>query len=559
MGKTRRKKGALNILTMLILFGMVPLVTSILVVSIIASINLRSQLIRATEEKLSIACEDARDYFMIDWIGWDEYSESDAEYIDSLQDVNIEMTIFKGDTRFLSSIRDDKGERITGTKAGDAVISEVLKKGNTYLAHDTVINGTQYFTCYMPVRVDGEIVGMSFAGEKRDNVTNAVSDAIARLLLVSLILLVLFIVIIIVLARMVGKPLKQVAEELEIMAEGNIGHDFAIHSIITETISLGEAAGQVQNNLRNIIGETKSTASELADNIKNVDEISRQLSNGVGQINTAMEELALAATGMAENVQSVNDEILNMGGNIGTISDNVAGLSESSDTISGVSNTAERYMNEVMESSTRSGKAVEDIAEQINLTNNSISKINEAVQFIQSISNQTQLLSLNASIEAARAGEAGKGFAVVADNIRQLSEQSSDGANSIKTLAEEIVNQSSQSVRLSEEIKGLIESEQEKVSETKNSFVELGRQIQKSVEQIKEINDKTGVLDGSKASIISNVEDLSAISEENAASNQEVSANVQTIVENIKAVSDKTSAMNNMALKLEEMISQFKL
>lgn len=559
MGKTRRNKGAMNMLTMLCLFGLIPLLTSTTIISVLASRNLRTQLIDETEQKLTIACEEANEYYGVDWIGWDECTELDTKYIDSLQYLDIEMTIFKGDTRFLSSIRDAQGARIAGTKAGDAVIAEVLQKGNTYIAHDTVINGERYYTCYMPIIVEDEIVGMSFAGEKQENVNAAVSRSVGSLTIVTVILFVLFAVLIMVLARIVRKPLKQVADELDIIADGNIGHDFEIKSFIAETVSIGAAARQVQGNLRTIISETKATASDLTDKIKNVDEISRQLSSGADQINTAMEELALAATNMAENVQNVNEEIGSMGGNIGLISDNVDGLSESSDAISEVSGTAAQYMNEVMESSTRSAEAVDSIAEQINLTNNSISKINEAVQFIQDITNQTQLLSLNASIEAARAGEAGKGFAVVADSIRQLSEQSSEGANSIKTLAEEIVSQSSQSVRLADEIRGLIANEQEKVNETKSSFGELSRQIESSLEQIRDISEKTGVLDGSKLSIISSVDDLSAISQENAASNQEVSANVQTIVENIQSVSDKTNEMSRMASKLESIISQFKL
>lgn len=558
MNNSKQNGAKLSMQSMLILFGMIPLVATTLTICIFACLNLKKQLITATEEKLQIACEDANEYFGFDWEEWDSYGIADEEYIDSLRDMNIEMTIFKGDTRFLSSIRDDKGERIAGTKAGDAVIEEVLKKGNMYIAHNVVINGEEYYVCYMPVDVDGEIVGMSFAGTKQQSVTAKVNAAIITLAIMATVIAIIFVVIIILVAQIVKKPLKQVADELDIIADGNIGHDFEIHSIISETISIIKAAKQVQNNLRDIVNETKSVAADLTDNIRNVDEISDNLSESAEQINTAMEELALAATSMADNVQNVNLDVLSMGDNIGIISQNIEGLRDSSGMISSVSDTALKYMNEVMDSSTKSVGAAKNISEQINLTNGSISKINETVKFIQSIAGQTQMLSLNASIEAARVGEAGKGFAVVADNIRQLSEQSSEGANAIKTLAAEIMEQSDKSVVLADEIMELISKEQEKVNETQESFNELNRQIENSLSKIDEIAEKTVTLDENKVSITESVQDLSAISEENAANNEEVTASVQTMVENIQTVTDKTQEMNSKAQKLEDVISRFR-
>lgn len=558
MNNSKQNGAKLSMQSMLILFGMIPLVATTLTICIFACLNLKKQLITATEEKLQIACEDANEYFGFDWEEWDSYGITDEEYIDSLRDMNIEMTIFKGDTRFLSSIRDDKGERIAGTKAGDAVIEEVLKKGNMYIAHNVVINGEEYYVCYMPVDVDGEIVGMSFAGTKQQSVTAKVNAAIITLAIMATVIAIIFVVIIILVAQIVKKPLKQVADELDIIADGNIGHDFEIHSIISETISIIKAAKQVQNNLRDIVNETKSVAADLTDNIRNVDEISDNLSESAEQINTAMEELALAATSMADNVQNVNLDVLSMGDNIGIISQNIEGLRDSSGMISSVSDTALKYMNEVMDSSTKSVGAAKNISEQINLTNGSISKINETVKFIQSIAGQTQMLSLNASIEAARVGEAGKGFAVVADNIRQLSEQSSEGANAIKTLAAEIMEQSDKSVVLADEIMELISKEQEKVNETQESFNELNRQIENSLSKIDEIAEKTVTLDENKVSITESVQDLSAISEENAANNEEVTASVQTMVENIQTVTDKTQEMNSKAQKLEDVISRFR-
>ena len=547
----------LSMLVMLVLFGMVPLVSATLIISFRVGGQLKSLLEQSVDDKLSVVCKGAQEYFGIDWEEWEEIGPQDEAYIDSLRDWNVEMTIFKGDTRFLSSIRDASGQRISGTKAGDAVIDAVLRRGEDYIAHDTVINGEKYYTCYMPIIVDGEVVGMSFAGETQKSVNKAVLNAVLNMFGLALLVALIFVVIIVLLARIIRAPLKQAADELGIIAGGNIGHEFRIKSLVLETIAIADATRRVQTNLRDIISETKTTAEALADNVENLDEISTNLDSSAGQINTAMEELALAATNMADNVQNVNGEMFNMEANIGVISESVESLSHSSHTISEVGDTAMKCMNGVMENSSRSVKAAENISAQIKLTNNSISKINEAVQFIQDITNQTQLLSLNASIEAARVGEAGKGFAVVADNIRQLSEQSSEGANSIRMLAEEIVEHSDRNVDLVNEIRELILNEQKMITETQESFVELSKHIENSAGQIGEISDKTGVLDGSKVAVSGSVQGLSSISQQNAASNQEVTANIQSMVEDIHMVKDKTGQMSELAHKLGDAISRF--
>ena len=87
--------------------------------------------------------------------------------------------------------------------------------------------------------------------------------------------------------------------------------------------------------------------------------------------------------------------------------------------------------------------------------------------------------------------------------------------------------------------------------------MELKVEIEKSLAEINGINEKTVVLDTSKGKIIDSVEDLSAISEENAASNQEVSANVAEIISEVQMVNEHCEKMNGMADKLEESVAYF--
>ena len=249
--------------------------------------------------------------------------------------------------------------------------------------------------------------------------------------------------------------------------------------------------------------------------------------------------------------------MIEIGNCVNDISLSVDHLYNTSENIVKTNQEAQDNMDMIMTNSRQSVEAVRDIALQIKETNSSITEVDKAVELILSISQQTNLLSLNASIEAARAGEFGRGFAVVAEEIRHLSEQSAEGAEMIKNLAQTITQKSKKSVELADKVHSLIIHEQENVSKTQNKYEELSRDITVSVEEIKSIADKTDNLTDYKERVIDNVQNLSAISEENTANNEEVNNNIDEITSEVQIVNDNCEKMNDMAKKLEKSVAYF--
>ena len=141
------KKSNFTMRKMLMMFCLIPLIACLAIVTVTCVLYMRSSLEEQTKELLRISCAGVYQYYSYDLEGLtsdsnlDEVFDYEPEYIDHLKDMDVDLTLFKGDTRFLTSIKDDNGKRIEGTKASDAVIQVVINEGKEYYSDDVVING----------------------------------------------------------------------------------------------------------------------------------------------------------------------------------------------------------------------------------------------------------------------------------------------------------------------------------------------------------------------------------------------------------------------------------
>ena len=560
MNKGNGTKGKrLDFLRVIMLIGSVPLLSAIIILTICAAMKMENELETSTYARLRACAISVQKYF--EWDIREEILEKDDvsyEFIDSLQKDEIELTFFEGDTRFITSIKDKSGNRVEGTKASEEVWN-IVKTGKDYQSDGIDISGAKYYVYYTPVCTDdGKVIGMAFAGEKEAIVNDARNNLMISFVKIALVLTVVYLIILIWLARIIRKPIAKTAADIENIANGNISNEISGSSQIAETDKLITASRILKEKLNDIVSGVNEHVLNLQQDTASLKERADFCNDGTKQISQAMDELSVTAVTLAENVQDVNAKSLEMGNAITDIDGDVQVLSDNSNHMDKANEDAAKSIETVLDSSNRSSAIVEKITNQIEETNQAISSINEAVDLIMDITGQTSLLSLNASIEAARAGQAGRGFAVVADEIKKLSEQSAQGADTIKQVADNIFEKSNESVALVNEVRELIGKEQEDISVTKESFEILSKTINDNLVAVSRISEKTKQLDTIKQAIIGNINDLSAISEENAASNQEVSANITNIAESIDEMNAATGHVNNISEELAQLMEYFK-
>ena len=567
MKKTEKKQ---KLLWVLLEICLIPLVVGVVIVSLLSASRMGSNLRQGVVEKLDAAATGLAQYYE-NFLGAlpaeslenrEELSEAllagGYEYIDSLKALDIEMTLFIGDERILSSILEQDGDRIFGTKADAEIAEAVIGRGETVIRDGVVINGEAYQVVYEPVHVNGKIIGMAFAGEKDVKISKSIQSMGNSFLVLAVVIAAAFSAICVLIALKIKKVLVSAIDEIDRIAEGDVsGAALGVKSAIREISGLISSTGKLKSSLQEAVVDIHKTAGNLDDAVGKISALTEEASDGTDQISRAAEELATAAVSTAESVQTVNQKVINIGEIIDNVSNNTEVLTSSNDIMKRESREVLALMNAVEESSKKSNEAVSNINSQLDLTNESVKQINDVVEMILSIASETQLLSLNASIEAARAGESGKGFAVVAQNIRELSDESSKSAQAIRDIGASIIENSRVSVDLGTQVSSMIEQESRNVSAAKEKINNLNGAIENSITETDSIKDKVEGLEKIKQNILEEVQELSAVSEENAASNEEVSASVETIAANVKEISDKTGHLDAMSKELKEVIGFF--
>ena len=326
-----------------------------------------------------------------------------------------------------------------------------------------------------------------------------------------------------------------------------------------ETGQMSRAVAQLRSQLVDIVTELRGQSDELfaASDVLNTN--ASETANTVEQVEKAVSEISDGAASQADETQKATENVILMGSMVEETTQEVAELTNNANAMRASSQAAFDTLQNLAKINDQAREAIDVIYEQTNTTNESAMKIREATSLITSIAEETNLLSLNASIEAARAGEQGRGFAVVAGQIQKLAEQSNDSARRIEDIIDMLIEDSRKSVTTMEDVKKIMESQNESVERTNESFVQVRDGITESLSGVSRIADKTKKLDEARVNVVDVVQNLTAIAEENAASTEETSASVTEVSSIVYNISENANKLRDVADRLEKNMSIFKI
>ena len=337
------------------------------------------------------------------------------------------------------------------------------------------------------------------------------------------------------LARQIGEPVKDCAQRLRLLAEGDL--DTPVHEIHTgdETQILADSARTLvrgfrlmiqdmdemlaemsRGNLtadskceeayvggyRGLLVSARNLSAQLSDTLRQINQSADQVSAGAEQVSAGAQALSQGATEQASAIEELAATINDISGKIIATADRAGDVhSQSSETGREVEQCNEQMLELV--------NAVRDIGE-------SSSQIGKIIKTIEDIAFQTNILALNAAVEAARAGTAGKGFAVVADEVRNLASKSAEASKSTSVLIEGSARSVEKGMKIADETAASL---QKAVISTENTVKAVDKITEATAEQSQAVSQVTQGMD----QISSVVQTNSATAEESAAASEELS------------------------------------
>lgn len=451
--------------------------------------------------------------------------------------------------------------------AKNTYLIEKIAKGEEFdIVENSAVTGEKTLKVFVPIKFEGVDTNWSICSITY--YTYFLSDFYTLLKIVIILavfaLIITLVILSIAIRKTVTKPIFSIVEVLKRQSALDFSFYERSEAVKYNTRHdeigiMANALKTMEDSVKEFVVKTSQSAQQIAASSEELTITAQQAAISSDEVARTIQEIARGASDQAKDTEIASNNIEELGSILEQDVDLIKELNAAAITIDERKEKGLSILKELVDKNNQNNNASKAVYKIIINNNESADKIENASQMIKSIAEQTNLLALNAAIESARAGEAGKGFAVVADEIRKLAEQSNLFTNEIKIVIDELKLKSQEAVDTMKNLKGLGDSQAESVKSTGDEFALIATSIDSVKDIIQKLNSFAELMTANKNKIIDLTQNLSAISEENAAGTEEASASMEEQAATIGDIANSGQDLAAVAEDLHKLIKKFRV
>jgi methyl-accepting chemotaxis protein len=462
---------------------------------------------------------------------------------------------------------------------GREIISEKLGEGKESILQEgsTVFFGQPFFPSEETEALDG-VEKVDFQGEEyqfvysKSSKTGAIICALVpmelitaqaeeiKLMTVGLVVLASIIVVVVglLIVFSIQNNMKRISRKFGEVAKGDLTVQVSAKGR-DEFRGLAASANNMIVNTKSLVHKVTGATGQLEQSSREVEEVSGIISNYSEDITQAIDEINEGMSRQSEHAQECVTKTDILSSEIQEVSRVVEEVEKLVDETEEMINHGMEIVHLLGDRARETTSITRKVGDSIDSLREESAIIDTFVGTITEISEQTNLLSLNASIEAARAGDAGRGFAVVAEEIRKLADDSAKAAGEIRTNVEHITAQTLNSVESAKNAQNMVAAQTEAVEQVVNVFLRMQKQMGMLIEGLKAIVDSTEKADHERKFTVDAVKNISDIIEETANSAEVVRDVANKLLESVQNLNETADSLGENMEELKTEISVFKI
>lgn len=517
--------------------------------------NITTGLIDLTELKKAINGDKEAMAGIGEGIDWtiDHKDIFDAQYI-----LDLDGKIIAADKNLLAE----------GVKLGDehqlnkGLIKHIVDMNHPTYSKIYESNGEKTLTGLAPIYEDHDpskkVIAISAIDFDASVVTERTIDTIKTSVFGGALPLLLVLVVTYLFVKRIVRPIKVVSDKVNEVSKGDLTVEIDVNSN-DEIGLLAKDFNSLVKRFRNILGDVSfnttqlaATSEELFASSQNISEISNQNTNRIDEVKTMsdvqsqhMLEINGIIQELSEHIQTISQQLYNFS----TISQQTVDQAALGEEVIGKTNVQMQNID---------GK-IEKLTETIISLQSKSKEINQIIQLINDISEQTSILSFNATIEAERAGQSGKGFAVVASEVRKLAEESTNSTKEINELLNQIQKEINDALTESEE--GRIEAKEgiNKVKEAGESFHDISLRIKEVSKDLATSSTSVESVSNEIEEIVEKMEEVLQLLDNTTNNTTDVSNAINDQNDSFKEIVMVTDTLSKLSEELKNKIEYFKI